>query len=211
MDDIAAIDDMPRASLAMREALDTSAGLTRIRPTPAAAFRAACGMYLEGRRVDMRALAAEVGVSRPTLYSWTGSREKLLSDVVWWLSDQLFERAKADHPKHEGVKRLLAIYHQHVGALVHAEALHAFLRNETQFALRILTSPQAGVQSRTVWKTAQLYREEQAAGTFEPRTDPDALAYAVVRVTESFIYNDALATVEPVLERAEAIVALLLG
>src|ERR1700756_338443 len=109
---------VPEASLAMREALDTNAGLTRIRPKPAAAFHAACRMYLEGRRVDMRALAAELGISRPTLYSWTGSREKLLSDVVWWLSDQLFERAKADHPEHGGVKRLLAIYHQHVGALV---------------------------------------------------------------------------------------------
>ena len=43
-----------------------------------------------------------------------------------------------------------------------------------------------------------------------PRVEPDSLAYAVVRLTEGFIYNDALATVEPAVDRAAEIVALLL-
>ena len=197
-------------SLALREARDPTVGLTRTRPTPAAAFYAARRMYLEGRRVDMRALASELGISRPTLYRWTGQREQLLSDVLWSLSDEIFERAKADHPKHRGAKRLLAIYRQHVGALVEAEPLHAFLRQETHFALRVLTSPTGGVQPRTVLKLAELYREEERAGAFRPKVAPDALAYAVVRLTEGFIYNDALATVEPAVERAAQIVALLL-
>jgi hypothetical protein len=197
-------------SLALKEARDANAGLTRTRPTPAAAFHAARRMYLQGRRVDMRALAGELEISRATLYRWTGQREQLLSDVLWSLSDEIFERAKADHPKHTGVKRLLAIYRQHVAALVEAEPLHAFLRQETHFALRVLTSPEAGVQSRTVARLAELYREEQDAGAFQPRVEPTALAYAVVRVTEGFIYNDALATVEPAVERAARIVALLL-
>jgi len=59
-------------------------------------------------------------------------------------------------------------------------------------------------------KLAELYREEQRAGHFHPRADPDTLAYAVVRVTEGFIYNDAIAAVEPAVEQAAAIVALLL-
>ena len=197
-------------SLALREARDANGGLTRTRPTPAAAFHAARRMYLKGRRVDMRALAAELEISRATLYRWTGQREQLLSDVLWSLSDEIFEQAKADHPEHTGAKRLLAIYRQHVGALVEAEPLRAFLRQETHFALRVLTSPEGGVQSRTVRRLAELYREEQQAGAFRPRVDPSALAYAVVRVTEGFIYNDALATVEPAVDRAARIVALLL-
>jgi hypothetical protein len=44
-----------------------------------------------------------------------------------------------------------------------------------------------------------------------PRADPDALAYAVVRITEGFIYNDAILAVEPAVDEAAAIVALLLG
>src|SRR5881398_450334 len=189
-------------SRALREAHDADGALTRTRPTPAAAFHAARRMYLKGRRVDMRALAAELEISRATLYRWTGQREQLLSDVLWSLSDEIFEQAKADHPEHTGAKRLLAIYRQHVGALVQAEPLRAFLRQETHFALRVLTSPEGGVQSRTVRRLAELYREEQQAGAFKPRVDPSALAYAVVRVTEGFIYNDALATVEPAVDRA---------
>ena len=91
-----------------------------------------------------------------------------------------------------------------------AEPLHIFLQQETHAALRILTSPEGAVQPRTVWKVAELYREEQEAGAFQPRIDPGALAYAVVRVTEGFIYYDAITTIEPKLERAARIVALLL-
>jgi AcrR family transcriptional regulator len=123
-------------SLALRSARDANGALTRTRPTPAAAFHAARRMYLKGRRVDMQAIAAELGISRPTLYRWTGQREQLIRDVLWSLSDELFQRAKDDHPKHRGARRLLAIYRQHVGALVEAEPLHAFLRQETQLALR---------------------------------------------------------------------------
>jgi AcrR family transcriptional regulator len=200
-----------RGSLALREATDPDARLTRTRATPAAAFYAARRMYLRGRRVDMQALAAELGVSRATLYRWTGDREQLLSDLLWSLSDQIFEQAKADHPRHTGTKRLLAIFRQHVGALVEAHPLHVFLQQETHAALRILTSHDGGVQPRTVRALADLYREEQQAGAFTPRADLDSLAYAVVRVTEGFIYNDAIVSLQPAaVERAASIVSLLL-
>jgi AcrR family transcriptional regulator len=198
-------------SLALREASDPDAQLRLTRATPAAAFRAARQMYLRGQRLDMQALAAELGVSRATLYRWTGDREQLLSDVLWSLSNEIFEQAKADHPRHTGAKRLLAIFRQHVGALVHAQPLHIFLQQETQAALRILTSEEGGVQPRTVRALAELYREEQQAGAFSPRADVDALAYAVVRVTEGFIYNDAIVSLRPAeVGRAASIVSLLL-
>jgi AcrR family transcriptional regulator len=178
--------------------------------TPATAFRVARRRYLAGERIDMRALAGELGVSRATLYRWTGPRERLLSDVVFSLSDDVFQRAKRDTAHLAGPERLLAVFRLHVAALVSAPALQAFLRNETHAALRILTARGGSVQSRTVTRLAELYREEQAAGTFHPRADPHVLAYAVVRITEGFIYNDAIAAVEPAVEQAAAIVALLL-
>jgi AcrR family transcriptional regulator len=203
-------DRMLAGSLALAAARGSDAAFVRESATPAGAFRAARRMYLRGQRVDMQALAAELGISRTTLYRWTGQREQLLADIVWSLSDELFEQAKRDHPRHTGTERLLAIFRQHVGALVEAEALHAFLRQETRAALRILTSPTGGVQPRTTWRLAELYREEERAGAFHPRIDPDTLAYAVVRVTEGFIYNDALLTIEPEVERAARIVGVLL-
>lgn len=107
-------------SLAFRAALEADAPLARTSATPAAAFLAARRMYLKGQRIDMLALAAELGVSRATLYRWTGPRERLLADILWSLSDEVFEQAKTDHPQHAGVERLLAIYQQHVGVLVEA-------------------------------------------------------------------------------------------
>ena len=202
--------DATSGSLALRASRDADAEVTRTLATPAGAFLAARRTYLQGRRVDMGVLASELGISRATLYRWTGHREQLLADVLWSLSDEIFEQAKADNREHRGVERLLAIFRQHVGALIAAEPLRVFLQQETHAALRILTSPDGGVQSRTVWKLAELYREEQAAGAFQPRIEPAALAYAVVRVTEGFIYNDAITTIEPELERAERIVAALL-
>jgi hypothetical protein len=56
----------------------------------------------------------------------------------------------------------------------------------------------------------ELSREEQRSGSVYPRADPDTLAYAVVRITEGFIYNDAILAVEPAVDEAAAIVALLL-
>ena len=205
-----ALQELASGSLALRASRGSDAQATRTQGTPAGAFLAARVMYLQGQRLDMGALARQLGISRATLYRWTGHREQLLADVLWSLSDDIFEQARADHPEHLGVERLLAIFRQHVGALIAAEPLRVFLQQETQAALRILTSPDGGVQSRTVAKLAELYREEQQAGTFHPRIEAAALAYAVVRVTEGFIYNDAIATIEPELERAERIVALLL-
>src|SRR5947199_2731917 len=116
---------------AFRAAQVRDAELSSTRATPAGAFRAARRMFLRGERLDMRALATELRVSRATLYRWCGHREQLLSDVLWSLSHQLFEQAKADHPEHTGAQRVRAIFGHHVNAIVGARPLRIFLRQET--------------------------------------------------------------------------------
>jgi AcrR family transcriptional regulator len=196
-------------SLALRDARGGGPDL-KSRATPAAAFRAARRTFLRCERLDMRALALELGISRATLYRWTGDRDQLLSDVLWSLSDDVFEQAKQATAHLRGTERLLGVFRHHVQALIDARPLHVFLRHETHAALRILTARDGLVQPRTVQRLAELYRAEQEAGSFYPPVDVETLAYAVVRVTEGFIYNDAVAAVEPELERAAAIVSLLL-
>ena len=195
---------------AFRAAQDRDAELSLTRATPAGAFRAARRMFLRGERLDMQALAAELRVSRATLYRWCGHREQLLSDVLWSLSHQLFEQAKADHPEHTGAERVLAIFLQHVNAIVDARPLRVFLQQETHSALRLLTSQSGGIQPRTVDDLADLLDEELRAGALKLRADVDSLAYAIVRMTEGFIYHDTVVGTEPDVERAAAMVALLL-
>src|SRR5258708_4502287 len=64
---------------------DAMAGADAVqqRPTPPAVFERAREVVRSGARLDMGALAADVGISRPTLYRWTGDRERLLADVSW--------------------------------------------------------------------------------------------------------------------------------
>ena len=52
--------------------------------------------------------------------------------------------------------------------------------------------------------------EEAARGAYTPHVDPDVLAYAIVRIGEAFLYNDAIIALEPNVEQACAVVRLLL-
>ncbi len=198
-------------SVAYRAASELAPGQAPPPGGPAAAFRLARRRFLAGERIDMRALAAELGVSRPTLYRWTGSREQLLADVLFALSDAVFAQALRETAELSGRERLLAVFRIHVTGVVLSQPLQAFLHQETQAALRIITARHGSVNPRTVRRVAGLYRAEQAAGDFAPGADVDTLAFAVVCLAESFIYNDASAVIEPEVERAGAVVALLLG
>src|ERR1700743_3302772 len=55
----------------------------RAQAPPSDAFARAGEIVQAGQRLDMLALAAELGVARTTLYRWTGDREQLLSDLIW--------------------------------------------------------------------------------------------------------------------------------
>ena len=200
----------PEASLAARAARQEDAKVDGAKATPASAFAAAQRTFLTGQRLDMQALAAQLGVSSATLYRWCGQREQLLGEIIGSLSDEILRRARADHREDSGAGRILAVYRQYVGALVNARPLQVFLQQETHAALQILTSTEGYVQPRTVRSVHELLREEQEAGTFVPQTDLLSLAYAIVRLTEGFLYHDAIVATEPQVERAARIVALLL-
>lgn len=178
--------------------------------TPADAQAAATAAYLAGRRLDMRELAAELGVSRNTLYRWTGDRERLLQDVIWSLSEAAIDEIWAATARRRGVSRLVESLRRYLVTIVESHALQAFLRNETYVALRLLTS-QGAFQDRLVAKVQALVEEEAARGAFTPRADTGLLAYATVRTMEGFVYNDTVVRTEPEVERAVQVIRLLLA
>ena len=166
--------------------------------------------YLAGERVDMRDLAREIGVSRNTLYRWTGGRERLLQDVIWDLSEKVIADIWAGTSRRRGASRLQEALRQYLETVVASEPLHAFLCNETHAALRLLTS-RGPFQDRLVAEVARLMRAEAERGTWEPRGDVTLLAYAVVRLIEGFVYNDAIVQRDTAVDEALAVIALLLG
>jgi AcrR family transcriptional regulator len=179
------------------------------RPTPQAAYDAAMRTYLAGRRLDMRELAAEIGVARNTLYRWTGGRERLLQDVIWTLSEAAITESWAATTRRRGTSRLVEALRRYLVTIVESHALQEFLRNETYVALRLLTS-RGPFQDRLVAEVKRLIDEEAARGTFTPRAETALLAYAAVRVLEGFVYNDTAVQTEPEIEQAIRVIRLLL-
>jgi Tetracyclin repressor-like, C-terminal domain len=58
---------------------------------------------------------------------------------------------------------------------------------------------------------AELIAAEAAAGAYDPPADPDTLAYAVVRLAEAFLYNDAAIGIRGDHVRLREVEAALLG
>jgi AcrR family transcriptional regulator len=180
------------------------------RATPADAFRAAREIYMRGERIDMQALAQQLSVSRGTLYRWTGSRERLLVDVVWSFADELFDWVQTKiHGKGPGVlaKRTDAFIY----VLATSPPLRAFLQQDQELAFRILTRRGMGVQERAVARLEADIERERRNGDYEPPLKPNTLAYAITRVIEGFVYNDTIAGEEPDLKAAGKVVRALLG
>lgn len=177
--------------------------------TTADAYTLATRTYLAGERLDMRELARQLDISRNTLYRWTGGRERLLQDVIWALSERAITDIWASTSRRRGTSRLLESLRQYVEVVTASAALHAFLRNETYVALRLLTS-RGPFQDRLVAEVRSLVEEEIARGTFTPRGDVGLLSYAVVRLIEGFVYNDAIVEREPAVDEALRVIRLIL-
>jgi hypothetical protein len=67
------------------------------------------------------------------------------------------------------------------------------------------------VQPELVRLIREIIDEEAAGGRYYPPTDTETLAYAVVRLAEAFLFNDALADIRGDVERLRVIEAALLG
>ena len=48
------------------------------------------------QRIDMGALATELGISRATLYNWVGGRERLTAEVLWSFAELAITQARKE-------------------------------------------------------------------------------------------------------------------
>jgi AcrR family transcriptional regulator len=185
------------------------------RGRPAAARRedvleAASYRYLRGRRVDVQAIAAELGLGRTTIYRWFGSREGLIGEVLIQAADPLLDEARAQ-ANGRGAALLLDTFDRINRALVAAPALRQFVEQERDVALRIMTSGAGVVQPHMVARIAGFIEDEVRRGTYEPAVEPGTLAYAIVRLAEAFLYNDAGAGIRADVDRLRDVEAAILG
>jgi AcrR family transcriptional regulator len=185
------------------------------RGRPAAASReqvldAAMARYLRGQRVDVQAIAAEVGLGRTTIYRWFGSREQLIGEVLFRAATPLLEEARSSSPG-RGAERLLDVFDRFNRSLAEAPALRQFVGRERDAALRIITSGAGNVQPRIVALITEVIEGEVRRGTYEPPVEPGTLGYAIVRLAEAFLFNDAAGGMRDDVERLREVEAAILG
>ncbi|MDT5131371.1 MAG: hypothetical protein QOE41_682 [Mycobacterium sp.] len=185
------------------------------RGRPAAASRAdvlalATRGYLRGARVDLQAIAAELGLGRTTIYRWFGSRDALLGEVLVRTAEPLLREARAGAEGVGGVA-LLDTFDRFNRSLADAPALREFVERERDAALRVITSGAGNVQPRIVAMITDLIASEVSAGTYEPPVEPATLGYAIVRLAEAFLFNDAAAGMRGDVDRLRDVEAAILG
>ena len=171
---------------------------------------AAMHRYLRGRRIDVQAIAAELGLGRATIYRWYGSREELIADVLNQAADPLLAAARAK-ARGRGGRMLLDTFDRFNRGLVGARALRQFVEQERDAALRIICSSGGKVQPHNVAIITALIEEEARADTYDPPVEPSTLGYAIVRLAEAFLFNDAAAGMRGDVDRLRDVEAALLG
>ena len=158
----------------------------------------------DGKRLDMQSLADELGVSRVTLFRRVGSREALLSKALWMLTQCTLETAAA---RWEAERRADELHTPGTGRYINAmvaqsKGLRRLLDDEPALALRVLTDPRGQVEAGTVAFVEELLRRDIEEFGLVTLIEPDVLAYALVRLGESFLYADVLAARKPDVETA---------
>jgi AcrR family transcriptional regulator len=180
-----------------------------VRRTPGEAFDAARERIRAGNKLDMGALAEELGIARATLYRWAGDRDQLLADVVTAELQDLIRAATA-RAEGTGVERLESSVGGFLETLSSLPALRAFLANEGDSGLRMVTSPTGPIRPRVVETVVELIQREQHAGHYRPPARPELLADGIVAMAERFLHNAGEATVDPDPATARSLAGLLL-
>ncbi len=180
------------------------------RPAAADALRLARRKFRAAERIDMTALADELGVNRVTLYRWVGSREQLLVEVVWTLARRTLEQAEAEVAAPPGAERIAGIVTRFLEIVIDDRGMQRWLAEEGESAMRLLTRHETDFQPRLIAAIEGLLRADAATGRLDLPVDLHELAYVIVRLIESYTYLDLITGERPEAGRAEPILRMLL-
>jgi AcrR family transcriptional regulator len=198
-----------RPTLAYEQAME---GAERVKPrsTPAGAFERAREFIRAGKRVDMVALATDLGVSRATLYRWTGDRERLLADAVWAEAHATANHMLERHRAQTGLARIQAVCVDFLTYFGNNDGVNAFLQHERNSGLELLTWVNGGFRPRlTAWIRDHI-QDEIDAGHYSAPGDPELLADGIVTIGERFLHHGGDPDVSPDPTSAGRMIALLL-
>jgi len=193
------LDNVGESTTALERALSATGSSARANPLDA--LRAARQVWLRRQRIDMGALAEELGVSRATLYNWVGDRERLTAEVMWSIAERTIRESRRQ-ASGSGPGYLSAVVAHYLTALAGFEPTRKFIERDPEFALRVLTGSRTPFQRRLIEANREMIEEQVAGAGYQPPLDPATLAYLLVRIGESFIFNNLITGEDPDLQKA---------
>ncbi len=105
--------------------------------------------FVRNGGLDMEELAAELAVSRATLYRVAGSRDALLGEALWAMGRWVLDRCRAERTA-AGADGVIEVSRNYARKLATAEPIRRFLGAEPQTAARVLLTPAATVHREAV-------------------------------------------------------------
>ncbi len=166
--------------------------------------------FLDCERVDVQAIAAECGVGRATIYRWFGSRQGLLAEAMLGVFEARIADARALAGGH-GAEALLETINLVYRGLMIAPHLRSLIERERSVALSVITSSQGLVHPRIVELIRAMIETEVEEASYEAPTDPDTLAYVLVRLAEVALFNYDADDIPKDMDRMREVQAALLG
>jgi AcrR family transcriptional regulator len=151
-----------------------------------AVVRGAMRQFATAGSLDMQLLAADLAISRATLYRVAGSRDALLGEAIFRLGRRLLDRARAERvrPGPDGVIEVSRIF---AARLSDASPMRVFIGTEPETAARVLFTPSGAVHRRIVLAQRDVFVEAGLTAA-----DLSARAFLYVRIMESVLYSDLI-------------------
>ncbi|MFC6010453.1 QsdR family transcriptional regulator [Nocardia lasii] len=166
--------------------------------------------FQRGERVELHAVAAELGISRTTIYRRFGTREELLGLTLARQFEQVIA-AIDSRCTSRGAHRISEVFDRALRRLSADPALRTYLRNESPAALRLVTQADGPVHRGSVALVENLIRRAQERDGYVPPVDRSTLAYALVRLGESFLYSNAVTDIDGDIDHLLRVQTTLLG
>ena len=157
------------------------------------------------RRLEMQGLADELGISRVTLFRQVGTREDLLDKALWVLTEASLEAAVQRWEAQRPARALHSpgTFRHFNGIVSRSKGLRRLLDEEPALTIRVITGSGRTVRTGVVDRVESVIRRDIAEFGLVPLIEPGALAYALVRLGESFLYADVIADRQPDVDTAD--------
>lgn len=158
--------------------------------------------FLRDGTVNLDRLAAELAVSRATMYRLVEGRDRVLGDVLWSFAEPMLEQITGT-TRARGFDAIIEVSVRFYQAILRAAPFRHFLSTEPEAAVRVLFTPAGGVHERAIRQQIKIFRTIQERDGIELREDLESLAYLYVRIAESLLYADLLSGRAPDLRLVE--------